>query len=510
MPSQVQPTQPQASEVTAVIEHLLQGRTDAVDIIVSAASRLGLTAALQLFMPSPVDQQGLATSPEAANRASCAKLFAHWHDLARSRRRLIDLANSFQTRRAGHAQRPPVQTSPPVQITGASTWSEKDAALRLEGVSLSSTSSLAGASASAAKAISSVLPFETSADLPPSLSSHKESNAIVRVLTSRTDRTLTKWRRRSMYTAENWARWAAWNEPGCVHRDRMATGNIFMDPSSILIAPGLRSADSEIAAEAWNVYRRQLQILILQALGVGFPWPDILVRLSSTYSDHSSGYPRLVNYINAALEDLTLIDWPLLHANVLLYQLDCSYAAGSHRYTADSNSVDWDAADSRLNGEDPMSLARRVTNGFITMHDNEALTDVTVWDWPAFVNDINNRYSACLRNDLADPVRGASSSSHFLELWAIAQAKHDDNPSRGKSFLLSCEHLARTGIAPRESATALFTEPAVEELPPSGSLPRLTHRGGLASRSNRTARRAAERDEEYPGAYQLPTLPEHR
>ena len=115
MPSQVQPTQPQASEVTAVIEHLLQGRTDAVDIIVSAASRLGLTAALQLFMPSPVDQQGLATSPEAANRASCAKLFAHWHDLARSRRRLIDLANSFQTRRAGHAQRPPVQTSPPVQ-----------------------------------------------------------------------------------------------------------------------------------------------------------------------------------------------------------------------------------------------------------------------------------------------------------------------------------------------------------------------------------------------------------
>eukprot|EP00966_Prymnesium_polylepis_P157650 3643424-Prymnesium_polylepis.1 len=40
MPYQAQPTQPRASEVTAVIEHLLQGRTDAVDIIVSAASRL--------------------------------------------------------------------------------------------------------------------------------------------------------------------------------------------------------------------------------------------------------------------------------------------------------------------------------------------------------------------------------------------------------------------------------------------------------------------------------------
>jgi hypothetical protein len=92
---------------------------------------------------------------------------------------------------------------------------------------------------------------------------------------------------------------------------------------------------------------------------VGFPWAELLTRLASTLSDQKSGYPRLAKYITSALYDTLLIRYPLLHADVLFYKLDCSYAVGSSKYSSDSVTVDWERATSRLPGEDPISLAIR-------------------------------------------------------------------------------------------------------------------------------------------------------
>ena len=102
-------------------------------------------------------------------------------------------------------------------------------------------------------------------------------------------------------------------------------------------------------------------------------------RLSSTLSDPAEGYPRIVNYIDAALQDPVLIRLPLLHAAVLIYKLDVSYASGSLKYRYNSSSIEWENATSRRPGEDLISLAARVITAFLSKNPDPTLTRVTVW-----------------------------------------------------------------------------------------------------------------------------------
>ena len=295
---------------------------------------------------------------------------------------------------------------------------------------------------------------------------------------------------------------------------QLAAGKTFADHAAILIAPGLRSADTEEQAEAWNLYRRTLLVLIREALTVGFSWSQILQRLHTTFSDPDQGYPRLVNHLDAALEETVLMKYPLLHADVLFYKLDHSYATGSTKYRANSSSVEWDSAVSRLPGEDPVSLAMRVTNAFIIMHDNPTITNVSVWSKPAFVEEINVRYRDCLENDLGNPERGQGSADHFVIAWQRAQVKYEYES--GDALELSCERLARGCVIPYEIAyverryTGNAADNAALDAAP-GSAPRLTlrtHTGGHGARARRDARRADLHSEEPPpSAYLNDTLP---
>jgi hypothetical protein len=110
----------------------------------------------------------------------------------------------------------------------------------------------------------------------------------------------------------------------------------------------------------------------------GVPRFELLTRLGTTHSDRKAGYPRLANYITSALDDTSLVRYPFLHTDVLIYKLDCSYAVGSSKYSSDSVTIHWERATSRLPGEDPISLAVRVTNAFVTKYDSATVTDVTV------------------------------------------------------------------------------------------------------------------------------------
>lgn len=495
--------------VVTTIGHLLDGRRDAAAILVAAASRLCAPAAHD----QPISAvPGLAMSNSspgniswAAEPSELATSFQHWRDSAASRRRLRELAASFRPRRlscATHASSEPMSEP---QVTHTSTWAERDAALRASAISLPTSAS------PTKEEPPSVLPFNTAADLPPDLATCKDRAAICNILQSRVDRTLGRWRRRILYSDSNWAEWAEWSKPSANHRDRIEAGRVFLEPASILTAPHLRSPHTETAADAWNIYRRHLFILIRQALTVGFPWTEILTRLVTTFSDPSNGYPRLVNHFTAALECPSLLAYPLLHADVLMYKLDCSYAAGSDKYSHDSTTVDWESAVSRLPGEDPVSLAIRVTNAFLMKHDDAALTDVTVWTKPSFVSEINNRYAACLAADTADPQRGAESSHEFLTAWNRTQALHESDRHLTQPFHLSCEYLAKTVIVPFESAHYNGSDAAADDShPPPQPQLRLQHATGQGSRARRDARRAHLQhmsDGLPPHAFQNDTLP---
>jgi hypothetical protein len=418
-----------------------------------------------------------STDPTAVDRVpyliNLRDALAKWHTWATSRRRIADLSRQI------HRLTP--QSNP--KITRVSTWSERDADARADAISLTSSSVTTEPER---------LPFTTAEELPPELQSSKHHPAICRLLDSRVDITLNRWRRRSLYTDENWAEWAHWQSHSRTHRDANEAGRVFSDRQAILIAPNLRSPNAEAAADAWNVYRRHLLIEFHTALTVGFPWSDILRRLHATISDPEHGYHRLANYIAAACEDRVLLRYPLLHADILIYQLDVSYATGSSKYANDSCTIDWERATSRLPGEDPISLAVRVVNAYLVKSNDPTLTDMTVWDHPSFAHDINVRYAACLHNDDADPDRGAALAREFLHHLYNLRALKEDRLAAPAD--LSCERIAKLHLIGYESAHYSDHSAPEHPAPPAPSVPLLTHahshKTGAGARARRDARRA--------------------
>jgi hypothetical protein len=486
---------PPTDALAAVLCTLLAHRSDAAAVLSTVAADLGLpitTAKLGLAMPS--DSPHISSPPlRLPGRAALTDAFAAWSAVAAERRRLATLSASF---RASSRISPPIKHSPGAgppspapEVTHSVKWVERDAALRASAASLASSSSTSSLSTASPPA----LPFVAASELPADLASHKDRAVIVSVLSARPDRQLNRWRRRVLYTPENYVEWAEWSRPDRHHRDCIEYGKVFLDKASILTAPNLRSADVEAAADAWHSYRRHLIILFRQALTLGFSWTEILARLSATLADPVQGYPRLRNYITSALEDSALLAYPLLHADVLIYKLDASYSNGSSKYSQDSVSVEWESAVSRLEGEDPVTLAIRVTNAFVMMHDNPSFTDTSVWEKPSFVNEINNRYAKCLANDVGHPERGRASAENFMEQWHLTQARLETRSDNTTPIMLSCEHIAYRYIAPLESAlnrSSAHQPDRPNEPPPSPYQLTYTNRTGAGSRARRDAARA--------------------
>ena len=484
-------TAPTAALVIETITNLLDGRPDALQILLASAGRLGSAP--------PQHDPGLAHQPQltperisAVVPVGIAASFAYWRDQSRQALRLRHLTASFRSSR---------RSETPL-VTFASTWAERDAALREEAVSLKSTSSTLSAE------LSTSLPFSSAAELPADLVSSKDHQIICRILSGRIDRQLTRWRHRVLFTAENWANWAEWSAPSKTHRDARAANLLFLNPSEILIAPDLRSYDINVAADAWHLYRRRLLIHLRQALTVGVSWPDILSSLATIYDDPDYGYPRLVSYITAALEDHELLKFPLLHADVLIYKLDCSYGDSSQRYAVSSTTLAWDAAISRQHGEDPVSLAIRVTNACLTKQDDPSITTITVWSHPVLANEINKRFGECLLNDEAWPNRGEDNHLEFNKTLLMTKARLERGLAQPNE--LSCEYIANHYIAPHEIASARGLYASQQSAQP---LPQLTfnqHPTGLGARHRRDAARAhlqTHREEPPPSAYRPDALP---
>ena len=507
-------TQP-TLHIAATVSSFLALRSDAADVLSAVADNLGIT----LANPGPAPFPDATDAPSARHGRPgfdpLADAFSAWHAEVAGRRRLASLIATIRSRRMQSSRMPSPAVAPSAstpELIRVVKWEERDAALRSSAASLSGSSSTSSfpPSVSACPSppptdklvVAPQLPFAADS-LPDDLLTHKDKTTIIKVLSSRPDLKLTSWFHRALFTAENYVQWAAWSQPSRDHRDRLDAGRVFSDRRIILIAPDLRSASSNKSADAWHSYRRHLLIHLRQALTLGFSWSDILARLSSTLDDPDEGYPRISNYVTAAIDDTVLVRYPLLHADVLIYKLDCSYSVGSYKYSADSVSVNWESATARRPGEGPIDLAVRVTNAFVIMHDSESITSVTVWSTPSYVTKINKRYAECLSNDLAYPERGAASVRIFLLQWERHRAAIAANPTISV-LTLSCEYLAEIAVVPYESATFVYDEdeedapdgaPPLRVHPGAPPLPAITHRQGQGARARAAARARAPYDE---------------
>ena len=256
-------------------------------------------------------------------------------------------------------------------------------------------------------------------DLPAELASHSFHHTIECLLKSEPDSTNRYWCRRSTYTEDNFEQWVEWSPPSKTHRDERACMKD-LDTDTLLKAPGLLATDKKVLEDAWGTYRPYLLDQIQQALSVGCDWKRILQRLNLAFSDPKRGYPRLEQYVGQALRDRVLIKFPLLHADVLIYQLDRTY---SEKGTHNPNYTRWSRTFLRESGEDVSSLANRVESAYLDMlsdgpgtENSRKFTKETIYqrhdaESCRISSDLYERFRECLRNDVDNPARGL-----YLEL----------------------------------------------------------------------------------------------
>ena len=478
-------TTPRTDNVSEMIRALLADRDDAADILEATANSLrvgqqdlGPVRVPDVHFSSPLLQSGDAT---------IAICFDRWRKEAAERKRLTTLADTLRNRRA--IKSPEASSKALVVVDRLSLCDEE---LKSTALSLPNPSSVPAKSKS--------LPFTTLADLPPAVRSSRDYRFVRNVLQARVDPSLINWRRRTFYTTEIYTEWALWSSPDRAHRDKMDAGLVFLNTPMILSSPQLNSARVETAAAAWDVYRRQLIILIRQALIVGFNWTELLVRLNNQYSTPDAGYPRLANMVLTAINDPTLLAHPLLHADVLIYKLDASFATGSHKYAVDCATVEWESIVGRMVGEDLLSLSNRVINGFLRMHDPDRITPITVWENPTYATQINRRFGECLRNDPVED-RGSDLLVEFQMHQAQTRQRIEDGEAPAAH--LSCEYICQKFLIPYECSH--FAAPSDDEYdeddPLEGTTLAITHQnithdqhrlrqsGGRGARERRSAMR---------------------
>ena len=268
-------------------------------------------------------------------------------------------------------------------------------------------------------------------DLSPGFSSHQDSVEIEEILSGKTDHTLTRWRRRAVYTEENFDQWLEWAPVEKTHRDAFQCMTN-LTKEKLLIAPFLRRSDPEVIAEAWNTYRKYLIEEIQQALLLGCAWKRILTKLHLAFSNTEEGYPRLKLAVELALKDSELMQFPLLHADVFIYKLDESFALGS-QYEDNAYTAKWIQTTYRLPGEDAISLATRVQNAYLEWWD---MDEESLYQLPPNHHSqaVCERYKLCLEDDRGepDPMRGKLSAISFQDHWkkSMYQARIDKSGAR--------------------------------------------------------------------------------
>ena len=264
--------------------------------------------------------------------------------------------------------------------------------------------------------------------LPLEFNAHPLRRTIELLLELEPDLTHQIWRRRTIYVEENFTeRQENSSPPNKPHREQREFMNKDLDKESLLKFPGLREADKKILEDAWRTTRPLLLEKIQQALTLGCDWKKILQKLNLAFSDAKSGYPRLKQYVELALDDHVLLKYPLLHADVLIYQLDETYTENN---TRNPNRLRWMQTLTREPGEDLLSLAKRVESAYLADNRNPAITKETMYRLPEneySSSTLYGRFRDCLLNDVDNPARGFYMETKCEEQWTVALQKYSEH-----------------------------------------------------------------------------------
>ena len=324
----------------------------------------------------------------------------------------------------------------------------------------------------------------TTTTVPDALKTSPSHAVIGQVLRAPLDFTTKDWRVRNFYDQSAVTAYARWSQPESQpHRDAPDALAELSDPDVLAVPAILRHSNPEIAADAWDQYRRHFIHSLHRAFAAGVDWLRALRAMSLVYSDPTDGHPRINQYIESAMTDRALVVYPLLHADVLLFKLDTSFASGSKLYSKDSRSADWERTTSRLPGEDVITLATRITEAYVKKVSDTEVNTVTVWSTSIYANQIYERFVECLNNDPFGPrERGPDTCQRYMVVWNKAQQKI----ARGQldCSALNIIEISLSELEPHESSMIPFFATDVDDIPDKGT-------GALPSRRYTTTGRGA-------------------
>jgi len=247
-------------------------------------------------------------------------------------------------------------SAPTVQFLGEVTREQRDAELLQRAVEVSSSSSDLQSPSPVAFGLD---------DVPASLSESQRFAYVKRVLAVPVDHTLEMWCTRAFHedaVVRQYARFSG--ECAQQHRDAAEALAALSDPDQLGVSAELRSANPETTAEAWHFYRKLLINALHRAFAAGVDWRRALRSLSILYSGRH-GHPVLEQLVNSALTDHHLVNHPPLHADVLIFQWDVTFGAGSRLYGPEGQCAEWDRTTRREPGETPITLANRVVDAYL-------------------------------------------------------------------------------------------------------------------------------------------------
>ena len=126
-----------------------------------------------------------------------------------------------------------------------------------------------------------------------------------------------------------------------------------------------------------------------RALDAGVKWLALLRHLRIAFGDYEHGNARLYHHVLEALSDSVMHQNPPLHADLIIFKLDDSFAPVDGSFRASSNEADWNALYARESGQDVVSLARHVVSAYVKKLGQPSVTAFTVWDDEVHARRIN-------------------------------------------------------------------------------------------------------------------------
>jgi len=440
-----------------VVANLLAGRADAAAILAAVATRVAPPSELTQCSPSQKPDLQPAEQPASVN------------------------------------------ASPPtVQVLGEKTHAQRDAELREDALDLSSLSSGITSGSSITPTVKqgetcSPVLFTTTT-VPDAMKKSPSYAVIGQVLRAPIDYTTKDWRVRNFYDQSAVVAYARWSQPeGQPHRDASEALADLSDPDVLAVPEALRHSNPDTAAVAWDHYRRLLIHSLHRAFAAGVDWARALRAMSLVYSDPTVGHPRINQYIESAMNDRALVAHPLLHADVLIFRLDVSFASGSKLYSKDSRLAEWERTTSRLAGEDVITFATRITEAFVRRVGDPEVDTVTVWNTPIYAAQIHDRFVECLYDDpFGPPERGPDTAQRFMVVWNTMKQKVDRGQLEPSA--LNLIEIALAELEPHESSHISFfsdaDDGASQEGAPTDTRRRYTTTG-RGARARRAERRLA-------------------